>query len=158
MVRIYFDTLEFLSSSKSNLMYLPFRARASTILKGYFCPGVILTVVRNGSPRTPYNLTRFGLMSTNFSTNPNTDNVSFGCASSLVSTYTFSLILLPPYPCVDTVTVIFPSPPGGICLALEAAVQPHPVRILTIFSGAFPLFCKRKSCTTFFPSRTGSNS
>lgn len=117
----------------------------------------MLTRVFKGWPSMPNSDTLLGRMSTTLSTWPDTVSASVGCFLSLVCTPTFSMILLPPYPLVETVTVIFPSPPGGICLSLEAAVHPQPLLSLMISSGAVPLFCKIKSCTTLVPSATGSN-
>lgn len=62
----------------------------------------------------------------------------------------------PPYPPVLTFTVIFPSPPGGICLVKETAAHPHPVSILFMIRGPVPWFCTAKSCLISVPSTTGA--
>jgi hypothetical protein len=54
--------------------------------------------------------------------------------------------------------VIFPSPPGGICLGYETAVLPQSGSIFRISSDAAPLFLMIKSLITYVPSRTGLNS
>jgi len=74
------------------------------------------------------------------------------CLKELVLTVIFLVSVLPPYPDVSTLIIIFPSPPGGICLGYETAVHPQPVLTLSITSGAFPLFCMIKSCVTSVPS------
>lgn len=94
---------------------------------------------------------------TNFSTIPNTVRLSLGFFWSLVSTVMFLFILFPPYPLVYTFMVIFPSPPGRICLVYETAVQPQPVLTFLISRGAVPLFCMIKSCNTSVPSKTRGN-
>jgi len=41
---------------------------------------------------------------------------------------------------VLTLIVIFPSPPGGICLVYETAVHPQPVLTSLMSSSAVPAF------------------
>ena len=54
--------------------------------------------------------------------------------------------------------LIFPSPPGGICLGNETAVHPQPVRTLSMSSGVVPVLATTKSWVTVAPSITGGNS
>jgi TRAP-type mannitol/chloroaromatic compound transport system permease large subunit len=80
-----------------------------------------------------------------------------GVTGESVLTAMFFVNVLPPYPLVLTLMVIFPSPPGGICLVYETAAHPHPVLTVSIFNGAVPLFCTIKSCVISVPSKTGPN-
>jgi len=68
------------------------------------------------------------------------DRVTLGCCGSVELTTTFFLTVLPGYPVVLTFRLIFPSPPGGICLGYEATVHPHPVLTRVMFKTAVPLF------------------
>ena len=95
---------------------LPFIALTSIILNGYFSPGIIVTTSSRGWPAGPINRTLVGVIVTSFSTSPVTVSASLGCSGSFVSIEIFFLILLPPYFLVSVLMVIFPSPPGGICL------------------------------------------
>jgi len=79
------------------------------------------------------------------------------CLKELVLTVIFLVSVLPPYPDVSTLIIIFPSPPGGICLGYETAVHPQPVLTLLITSSASPLFCMIKSCVISVPSITVGN-
>ena len=79
------------------------------------------------------------------------------CLRELVLTVIFLVSVLPPYPDVSTLITIVPSPPGGICLGYETAVQPQPVLTFSITSVVSPLFCMIKSCVTSVPSITVGN-
>ena len=86
-----------------------------------------------------------GLMLTNRSTGPATTRCTTGSRGSLLSTSADFSIRLPPYPVVSTLMLIFPSPPGGICLGNETAVHPQPVRTLSMSSGVVPVLATTKS-------------
>lgn len=138
-------------------MWFPLLAVICLTVNGRSILGVIFTSTKTGWFAEPANRTLSDWMSANFSTIPVTTTWNHGRVESFVLIRTVSLIFLPPYPPVFTLTWIFPSRPGRICLVLEAAVHPQPDLISRIERGAFPLLWIKKSWTTCLPSITGWN-
>ncbi|OEU63969.1 MAG: hypothetical protein BA867_07055 [Desulfobacterales bacterium S5133MH16] len=68
------------------------------------------------SPVKPLKVTLLGMMRTKLLILPITVNCNKGVTVESVLTVILFVNVLPPYPLVLTLMVIFPSPPGGICL------------------------------------------
>ena len=97
-------------------MYFLRTVRSPSILQGYFSSGIIFTVLTMESPAKPLKVTLLGIMVTKLLMLPITVKCNKGVAGESVLAVILFVKVLPPYPLVLTLIVIFPSPPGGICL------------------------------------------